>query len=147
MSKILLINGPNLNLLGSRETHIYGSQTLSEIESALSAEAASKGHALQALQSNHEGALIDAVQHAKQNSTDFIIINPGAYTHTSIALRDAFLATQMPFIEIHISEPKEREAFRHHSYLNDIAISVISGQGTQGYHLALEAAIRYCDTH
>ena len=140
MSRLLLLNGPNLNLLGSREPAIYGAQTLPQIEAALTAEAQRLGHELACFQSNHEGALIDRVQQARQDGTGFILLNPGAYTHTSIALRDALLGVGIPFIEIHLSNVHARESFRHHSYLSDIAAGVIVGLGPLGYRLALQAA-------
>ncbi len=140
MSRLLLINGPNLNLLGSREPDVYGYRRLVDIESALQAEAARLGHALDSFQSNHEGALVDRVQQARSEGVQFILINPGAYTHTSVALRDALLAVAIPFIEIHLSNVHAREAFRRHSYLSDIAVGVIAGCGALGYQLALTAA-------
>jgi 3-dehydroquinate dehydratase-2 len=143
MASILLINGPNLNLLGSREPEIYGSDTLQDIEARLSGIASRLGHSLGAMQSNHEGDLIDAVHNAHADGVDFIIINPGAFTHTSIALRDAFLAVGLPFIEIHLSNTFAREPFRHHSYLSDIALGTIIGLGPTGYELALEGAARH----
>jgi 3-dehydroquinate dehydratase-2 len=140
MARILLLNGPNLNLLGSREPAIYGSATLAGIETGLSARAAAKGHELVAMQSNAEHELIDKIHAAKRDHVAFVIINPGAYTHTSIALRDAFLGVGVPFIEIHLSNLFAREAFRHHSYLSDIAVGCIVGLGPIGYELALDAA-------
>ena len=141
MARILLLNGPNLNLLGTREPHIYGSATLADIETKLKALCTSKGHELVAAQSNAEHELIGKVHGAKTDGTGFIIINPGAFTHTSIALRDAFLSVGVPFIEIHLSNVFAREAFRHHSYLSDIAVGCIYGLGPIGYELALQAAI------
>jgi 3-dehydroquinate dehydratase-2 len=140
MARILLLNGPNLNLLGSREPGIYGSTTLSSIENKLKQVARARGHELIAVQSNAEHELIDKVQGAKADGVDFVIINPGAYTHTSIALRDAFLGVAMPFIEVHLTNIQAREEFRHHSYLSGIAVGSIVGLGAQGYELALEAA-------
>jgi 3-dehydroquinate dehydratase-2 len=140
MARILLLNGPNLNLLGSREPGIYGSTTLSSIENKLKQVARARGHELIAVQSNAEHELIDKVQGAKADGVDFVIINPGAYTHTSIALRDAFLGVAMPFIEVHLTNIHAREEFRHHSYLSGIAVGSIIGLGAQGYELALEAA-------
>lgn len=139
MKQLLLINGPNLNLLGSREPAVYGAHTLPQIEAALVTEAAELGCNLRCVQSNHEGALVDYIQQARQQGVQGIIINPGAYTHTSIALRDAFLAVDIPFIEVHLSNVFAREAFRHHSYLSDKAAGVIVGLGTLGYSLALQA--------
>jgi 3-dehydroquinate dehydratase-2 len=141
MARILLLNGPNLNLLGTREPHIYGSATLADIETKLKALCTSKGHELVAAQSNAEHELIGKVHGAKTDGTGFIIINPGAFTHTSIALRDAFLSVGVPFIEIHLSNVFAREAYRHHSYLSDIAVGCIYGLGPIGYELALQAAI------
>jgi len=140
MARILLLNGPNLNLLGSREPGIYGSTTLSSIENKLKQVARARGHELIAVQSNAEHELIDKVQGAKADGVDFVIINPGAYTHTSIALRDAFLGVAMPFIEVHLTNIHAREEFRHHSYLSGIAVGSIVGLGAQGYELALDAA-------
>jgi 3-dehydroquinate dehydratase II len=140
MARILLLNGPNLNLLGSREPEIYGSATLPSIENKLKATARTRGHELTAVQSNAEHELIDRVQGAKAGGIAFIIINPGAYAHTSIALRDAFLGVAMPFIEVHLTNIHAREEFRHHSYLSGIAVGSIVGLGAQGYELALEAA-------
>jgi 3-dehydroquinate dehydratase II len=140
MARILLLNGPNLNLLGSREPGIYGSTTLSSIENKLKQVARARGHELIAVQSNAEHELIDKVQGAQADGVDFVIINPGAYTHTSIALRDAFLGVAMPFIEVHLTNIHAREEFRHHSYLSGIAVGSIVGLGAQGYELALEAA-------
>ncbi len=140
MAKILVLHGANLNLLGSREPEVYGSTTLAEIDQALTAEAEQLGHQLQTCQSNAEHELIDRIHTARTDGVSFILINPGAFTHTSIALRDAFLATQVPFIEVHISNVFAREEFRQHSYLSDIAVGIISGLGAQGYNLALQAA-------
>lgn len=137
LSQLLLLNGPNLNLLGTREPQIYGSTTLAEIESGLTAEAVSLGHHLACYQSNHEGQLVDRIQQAKKDGVDAIIINAGALTHTSIALADALSAVAIPFIEIHISNVHAREAFRHHSHLSALAAGVIVGCGTLGYRLAL----------
>jgi 3-dehydroquinate dehydratase-2 len=140
MARILLLNGPNLNLLGTREPAIYGSATLREIESRLTGQARAKGHELLTCQSNAEHELIGKVHGAKGDGVAFVIINPGAFTHTSIALRDAFLATSVPFIEIHLSNVFAREQFRHRSYLSDLAVGCIFGLGPIGYELALEAA-------
>jgi 3-dehydroquinate dehydratase-2 len=139
---ILLINGPNLNLLGTREPEVYGSATLADIEQAAQAQAAAAGAALTCFQSNHEGELIDRIQAAKAAGVDAIIINPGALTHTSIALRDALAGVAIPFIEVHISNIHRREAFRHISYLSAIAVGVICGLGTEGYCTALDFAIK-----
>jgi 3-dehydroquinate dehydratase-2 len=140
VSELLLINGPNLNLLGTREPTHYGSKTLVQIETDLTTEAARLGHKLQTYQSNHEGELVDRVHKAKSDGVAFILLNPGGYTHTSVALRDALLAVGLPFIEIHLSNTHSREAFRRHSYFSDIARGVIVGLGPIGYRLALQAA-------
>ena len=140
MARILLLNGPNLNLLGSREPAIYGSATLLDIETKLKSQCAAKGHELVAAQSNAEHELIGKIHAAKTDGTGFVIINPGAFTHTSIALRDAFLSVGLPFIEVHLSNVFGRESFRHHSYLSDIAAGCIIGLGPIGYELALDAA-------
>ena len=141
MARILLLNGPNLNLLGTREPAVYGTATLQDIETKLKGQAQALGHELIAGQSNAEHELIGRIQTAKRDGVGFIIINPGAFTHTSIALRDAFLAVGVPFIEIHLSNVFAREAFRHHSYLSDIAAGCIYGLGPIGYELALQAAV------
>ncbi len=138
-SSILLINGPNLNLLGQRETAIYGTQSLADIERQLAVLAQERGVALEFFQSNHEGALVDRI-HAARGETDFIIINAGAFTHTSIALRDALTGVGIPFIEVHISNIYRREPMRHVSLLADCAIGSIVGLGPTGYRLALEYA-------
>ena len=138
MHKVLLINGPNLNLLGSREPHVYGSTTLAELENGLRAQAQSLGLELECFQSNHEGAIVDRIHQARSDGVGFVIINPGAYTHTSIAIRDAFAGVDIPFVEVHISNVHRREAFRHHSYLSGIAVAVMAGFGTLGYSLALQ---------
>lgn len=138
--RILLLNGPNLNLLGIREPGHYGSHTLDQIVDSLKAQANSVDVELQHLQSNREYELLEAI-HAAHNNVDFIIINPAAFTHTSVALRDALLGVAIPFIEVHLSNVHAREAFRHHSYLSDKAVGVISGLGAQGYQFALTAAI------
>ena len=140
MSHLLLINGPNLNLLGTREPGVYGHRTLADIERDLDTQASALGHQLAVFQSNHEGELVDRIQQARSQGVDFILINPGAYTHTSIALRDALLGVGIPFIEVHLSNVHAREAFRKHSYLSDIALGVICGCGALGYRLALLAA-------
>jgi 3-dehydroquinate dehydratase-2 len=147
MARILLLNGPNLNLLGSREPGIYGSANLLSIESKLAGLAQASGHELIAFQSNAEHELIGKIHAAKRDGIAFVIINPGAYTHTSIALRDAFLGVAVPFIEVHLSNVFARESFRHHSYLSDIAVGCILGLGPIGYELALKAACaRLTDT-
>ena len=138
--KILLVNGANLNLLGTREPAIYGTTTLADVEAACRSEATSLGHELVTFQSNHEGALIDRINAARGEGVAFMVVNPGAFTHTSIALRDALAGVAIPFVEVHISNIHKREPFRHHSYLSDIADGVIIGLGTQGYSLAIRAA-------
>ena len=139
--RLLLMNGPNLNLLGTREPDLYGQQTLPQIEQRLIEQARAAGAELSALQSNAEHELVDAVQAAAASAVDFILINPGAFTHTSIALRDAFLGVGVPLIEVHLSNIHQREEFRQVSYFSDIAEGVIVGLGAQGYELALSAAL------
>jgi 3-dehydroquinate dehydratase-2 len=139
---LLLLNGPNLNLLGTREPEVYGSTSLAEIEHAASAQAAAAGASVTSFQSNHEGALIDRIHAAKNEGVEAIIINPGGLTHTSIALRDAMAGVAIPFIEVHISNIHQREAFRHASYLSAIAVGVVCGLGTEGYRLAIEFALK-----
>ncbi|WP_087026788.1 type II 3-dehydroquinate dehydratase [Thaumasiovibrio subtropicus] len=143
--RILLLNGPNLNLLGLREPGHYGSDTLASIVSRLTEQAAHAGYTLDHLQSNAEHALIDAI-HQAHGKVDFILINPAAFTHTSVAIRDALLGVAIPFIEVHLSNVHAREPFRHHSYLSDVAKGVICGLGAQGYEFALQAAVRHLDT-
>lgn len=138
--RILVLNGPNLNLLGQREPEAYGNVTLEQIHERMLVLSTELGDDLTFFQSNHEGELIDAIHDAQENKIDFIIINPAAYTHTSIALRDALLATDIAFIEVHLSNIYQRETFRHHSYFSDIATGVISGFGAHGYEMALIAA-------
>jgi 3-dehydroquinate dehydratase II len=140
MARILLLNGPNLNLLGSREPAIYGSMTLQSIETKLAALARARNHDLIAFQTNAEHELVATIHGAKRDGVEFAIINPGGYSHTSIALRDAFLGVALPFIEVHLSNVFAREAFRQHSYLSDIAVGCIVGLGPIGYELALDAA-------
>jgi len=135
---ILVLNGPNLNLLGTREPQIYGATTLADIERDLTADAASRQACVSFFQSNHEGALVDRIQAARNEGVDFIIINAGALTHTSIALRDALAAVAIPFIEVHLSNVYTREAFRHRSFLSDLAVGVIAGLGAAGYRYALQ---------
>lgn len=139
MARLLLLNGPNLNLLGTREPGVYGRTTLPDIERAAATLAASLGHQLEAYQSNAEADLVNRVQ-AAAGQVDFILVNPGALTHTSVALRDALLAVGIPFIEIHISNVQAREQFRHHSYFSDVAVGTITGLGPIGYELAVRAA-------
>jgi 3-dehydroquinate dehydratase-2 len=136
--RVLIIHGPNLNLLGTREPAVYGSTTLAQIDAELSEMALKRGATVQTFQSNHEGALIERLHAARDDGTDFIIINPAAYTHTSVALRDALAAVALPFIEVHLSNIHRREPFRHHSYFSDLAEGVICGLGAAGYRLALE---------
>ena len=138
---VLVLHGPNLNLLGTREPAVYGSVTLPDIDRELAQLAKEAGSTLQSLQSNHEGVLIDRVHAARTDGTDFIVINPGAFTHTSVALRDAFAAVAIPFVEVHLSNVHRREPFRHHSYFSDLAEGVIVGLGAQGYALALRFAL------
>lgn len=140
MARILLLNGPNLNLLGTREPAIYGSDSLATIEARLERIAQERGHALVSLQTNAEHELIATIHASKKQEVAFVIINPGAFSHTSIALRDAFLGVAVPFIEVHLSNVFCRESFRHHSYLSDIAVGCIIGLGPIGYELALDAA-------
>ncbi|MEY4496520.1 MAG: hypothetical protein RL744_1584 [Pseudomonadota bacterium] len=140
-TSILVIQGPNLNLLGTREPEVYGKTTLEDIHTKLGTIAKANSVDLSTFQSNHEGELIDRVQKAKQDGVDFIIINPGAFTHTSVALRDALAGVAIPFTEVHLSNIHQREEFRKHSYLSDIATGVICGLGAIGYELALQAAI------
>ena len=140
-TSILVIQGPNLNLLGSREPEVYGKTTMDDIHQKLSEIAKAHAVALNTYQSNHEGELIDRIQKAKQDGVDFIIINPGAFTHTSVALRDVLAGVAIPFMEVHLSNIHQREEFRKHSYLSDIATGVICGLGAIGYELALQAAI------
>lgn len=140
---ILVLHGPNLNLLGTREPHIYGSLTLAQINANLETVAQDAGALLTAWQSNHEGVLVDRIQQARQDGTEFIIINAGAYTHTSVAIRDALAAVAIPFIEVHLSNLYKRESFRHHSYLSDLAVGLISGLGAEGYEAALRYALRH----
>lgn len=142
MSSILVIHGPNLNLLGSREPEIYGSETIDDINKKLERMASNEGIELNAFQSNAEHELIDRIHIAREQGIGYILINPGAFTHTSIALRDALLGVSIPFIEIHLSNVHAREAFRHHSYFSDIATGVICGLGSEGYEAALGHAMK-----
>ncbi len=143
MAKILLLNGPNLNLLGSREPGLYGAGTLGDLVQGMRAHAQRLGHELLDFQHNSEGALVERIHAAGAEGVEAIVFNPGAYTHTSVALRDALLGVAVPFVEVHISNVYAREPFRHRSYLSDIARGVISGLGLDGYHLALLAADRW----
>ena len=140
MAKLLVLNGPNLNLLGSREPEIYGSETLDDINARLLALAGGAGHDVAFLQSNAEHELVDAVHQAQKDGVGCIVINPGAFTHTSVALRDALLGVAIPFIEVHLSNVHAREDFRQHSYLSDIAVGVITGLGAKGYEYAIDQA-------
>ena len=141
MARVLLLNGPNLNLLGSREPSVYGKDTLATIEQRATAQVRQAGHELVAFQSNAEHELIERIHHSKRDGIDFMVFNPGGFTHTSIALRDAILAVGLPFIEVHLSNVHARESFRRHSYFSDIAVGVIAGLGALGYELALRAAL------
>lgn len=142
VKKLLLLNGPNLNLLGTREPAIYGSETLADIEHAATAQAVAAGATLSCFQSNHEGALIDRIHGARTEGVDMIVINPGGLTHTSVALRDALAGVAIPFVEVHISNVHQREAFRHHSFVSAIALGTICGLGTDGYRLAIDFALK-----
>ena len=140
MATITVLNGPNLNLLGVREPGLYGNKTLKDIEKSVKSDANKLGHQLDFRQSNAEHEIVEMIHNAFHNQVDFIIINPAAFTHTSVAIRDALLATKIPFIEVHLSNVHAREAFRAHSYFSDIAVGVICGLGATGYELALKAA-------
>ncbi|GAA6151832.1 type II 3-dehydroquinate dehydratase [Pseudoteredinibacter isoporae] len=141
MATILVLHGPNLNLLGTREPEIYGHTTLEDINQALSTRCKDAGHHFMALQSNAEYELIERIHDARREGVDFIIFNPAAFTHSSVALRDALAGVSIPFIEVHLSNVHQRESFRHHSYFSDIAVGVICGLGAKGYELALDWAI------
>ena len=143
MKNVLVLHGPNLNLLGSREPDVYGRVTLDEINAKLTVLAQSSGAKLSYFQSNAEAALVERVQQARNDGTDFIIINPAAFTHTSVALRDALAAVSIPFVEVHLSNVFAREAFRKESYFSDLAVGVISGLGATGYELALQFALQH----
>lgn len=145
MARLLVLHGPNLNLLGTREPEIYGNATLAAIDTDLAERAAAAGHALDSFQSNAEHALVDRIQ-AARGQIDFILLNPAAFTHTSVAIRDALAAVAIPFIEVHLSNPHTREPFRHTSYFTDLAVGIVAGFGALGYGLALTAAIRRLDT-
>jgi len=144
MANILVIHGPNLNLLGTREPELYGSDTLAAIDEQLAQRAKRLGVALETFQSNDEGRIVDRIQQAAAKPVDFVIINPAAFTHTSVVIRDAFLGTRIPFIEVHLSNVHAREDWRRKSYLSDVAVGVICGFGKTSYLLALEAAAGYC---
>jgi 3-dehydroquinate dehydratase II len=141
MAKLLLLNGPNLNLLGTREPEVYGRDTLADIESRLVKRARAAGHVLECAQSNSEGELVDRIQRAKPDGVGYIVLNPGAYGHTSIALRDALLGVAIPFVEVHLSNVYAREPFRRQTYLSDVARGVITGFGARGYEFALDFAM------
>jgi 3-dehydroquinate dehydratase-2 len=140
--KLLLLNGPNLNLLGTREPAVYGAVTLADIDSAATAQAAAAGATLSCFQSNHEGALIDRIHAARGEGVDAIVINPGGLTHTSVALRDALAGVAIPFVEVHISNIYQREEFRHHSFLSALALGTICGLGADGYRFAIDFALK-----
>ncbi|HET7561742.1 MAG TPA: type II 3-dehydroquinate dehydratase [Rhodanobacteraceae bacterium] len=142
MAQILVLHGPNLNLLGDREPAVYGRATLADIDHALTVQAEAAGHTLTCIQSNAEHELVDRVQASKRAGTAFILINPAAFTHTSVALRDALAAVAIPFIEVHLSNPHAREPFRHQSYFSDLAVGIVAGFGADSYRYALDAAIR-----
>ena len=142
VKNLLLLNGPNLNLLGTREPAVYGSETLADIEHAATAQAVAAGATLSCFQSNHEGELIDRIQAARLEGVEAIVINPGGLTHTSVALRDALAGVAIPFVEVHISNIHQREAFRHHSFLSAIALGTICGLGTDGYRFAIDFALK-----
>ncbi|WP_008312699.1 type II 3-dehydroquinate dehydratase [Leptolyngbya sp. PCC 6406] len=142
MLSLLVLHGPNLNLLGKREPGIYGAQTLAEVNASLQVEAATLATQLEILQSNHEGALVDAI-HAAMDRHQGILINPGAYTHTSVALRDAIAGVDLPTVEVHLSNIYRRESFRHHSYIAPVAVGQISGFGVESYRLGLHALVGY----
>jgi len=146
MANILVLHGPNLNMLGQREPEHYGSAGLDAIDTRLAQLGSTHGHQVESFQSNAEHLLVERVQAASGQGVDFIIVNPAAFTHTSIALRDAFLASGIPFIEVHLSNIHRRETFRHHSYFSDIAVGVIAGLGPQGYELAFQAAVEQLNT-
>ena len=141
MAKILVLHGPNLNLLGDREPALYGHTTLAQIDAGLAGRANATGHQLESLQSNAEHVLVERVQAARTDGTGFLLLNPAAFTHTSVALRDAVAAAGVPFIEVHLSNPHAREPFRQHSYFSDLAVAVIAGCGADGYGYALESAL------
>jgi 3-dehydroquinate dehydratase-2 len=141
MSRLLVLHGPNLNLLGTREPDVYGRVTLAQIDQALAEKAKAAGAELTSFQSNHEGAIVDRIQQARIEQVDFVLINPAAYTHTSVAIRDALAGVALPFVEIHLSNVHKREAFRHRSYFSDLAEAVICGLGWKGYLYALDFAL------
>jgi len=147
MAKILVLHGPNLNLLGTREPEVYGRVTLADIDAGLMAAAKAAGHELATFQSNAEHALIDRVHAARDEAVAWIVINPGGYTHTSVALRDALAGVAIPFVEVHLSNVQARESFRHHSYFSDIAFGVVSGFGADSYRMALDFILRRLPTN
>ena len=147
MANILVLHGPNLNLLGEREPGIYGHARLDDINTRLATRASEAGHRLEAFQSNAEHALVDRVQAARGDGTNFLLVNPAAFTHTSVALRDALAAVKLPFIEVHLSNPHAREPFRRNSYFSDLALGVIAGFGENSYRFALDAALAWLDSH
>jgi 3-dehydroquinate dehydratase-2 len=142
MAKLLVLHGPNLNLLGTREPEVYGRTTLAEIDAALTRRAQAAGHSIESLQSNAEHVLVDRVQAAREDGTAFLLVNPAGFTHTSVALRDALAAVALPFIEVHLSNPHAREPFRRTSYFSDLAVGVVAGFGASSYTLALDAALQ-----
>ena len=142
MAKLLVLHGPNLNLLGTREPGVYGHTTLDQIDGDLESLTRDAGHDFESLQSNAEHELVDRIQAARHDGTGFIVINPAAYTHTSVAIRDALAAVAIPFIEVHLSNPHAREPFRHTSYFSDLAVGVVAGFGADSYRYALDAALR-----
>ena len=142
MATLLVLHGPNLNLLGTREPEVYGQATLADIDIALVAQAQAAGHRLETFQSNAEHALVDRIQAARTDGTAFIVINPAAFTHTSVAIRDALAAVALPFVEVHLSNPHAREPFRHASYVSDLAVGVVCGFGADSYRYAMEAALK-----
>ena len=145
MAKLLVLHGPNLNLLGTREPEVYGRTTLARIDAGLAASAQAAGHQLDSVQANAEHTLVERIQAARDDGTDFILFNPAAFTHTSVALRDALAAVAVPFIEVHLTNPHAREPFRHTSYFSDLAVGVVAGFGADSYRLALDAAVQQLD--
>ena len=147
MAQLLVLHGPNLNLLGTREPEVYGHTTLAQIDADLRARTEAAGHAFDSLQSNAEHALVDRIQAAREDGTAVILINPAAYTHTSVAIRDALAAVAIPFYEVHLSNPHRREPFRHTSYFSDLALGVVCGFGADSYRYALDAAVNRLASH
>ena len=146
MAKLLVLHGPNLNLLGTREPEVYGRTTLAQIDADLAARARAAGHEIESVQSNAEHVLVDRVQAAREDGTAFALVNPAGFTHTSVALRDALAAVALPFIEVHLSNPHAREPFRRTSYFSDLAVGVVAGFGAASYRLALDAALQRLST-